>query len=83
MFAADADLELGPHLAPALDTDLDQFADALLVERHEGIARQDAAPGIDAEEARRVVARDAERGLRQIVGAEREKLGGLGDLAGG
>ena len=38
--------------------------------------------GVDAEEARGVVARDAEGRLRQIVGAEREELGRLGDFAG-
>ena len=30
-----------------------------------------------------VVARDAERGLRQVVGAEAEELGFFGDLIGG
>ena len=53
MLAADADLELLSHLAAALDADPHQFADALPVDRHERIGRQDAARGVDAEEARR------------------------------
>ena len=56
MLAANADLELRLHGAAALDADLHQFADALLVDRDERIARQDAALGVDAEETRRVVA---------------------------
>ena len=54
---ADADFELGTDFSSALDADAHQFADALLIDRHERIAGQDAARGIDAEEARRVVAR--------------------------
>ena len=69
MLAADADLELAAHLAAALDADPHQFADALLIDRDEGIGRQNAARGVDAEERGRVVATDAERGLRQVVGA--------------
>src|SRR4029078_7491963 len=61
MLAADADLELAAHLAAALDADPHQFADALLIDRDEGIGRQNAARGVDAEERGRVVATDAER----------------------
>ena len=82
VLAADADLQLRAHLAAALDADAHQFTDALLVDRHERIGRQDPARGINAEEARGVVARNAERRLRQIVSAEREELRRLGDLAG-
>src|SRR5207244_7804144 len=74
VLAADADLEPAPSLAPALDADAYQFADALAVDRHERIGREDAARRVRPEEARGVVAADAERRLRQVVGAEGEEL---------
>src|SRR4051794_31286337 len=37
VFAADADLEVCPRLAAALDADLDQFADAVAIDRDERI----------------------------------------------
>src|SRR6187455_1336838 len=82
MLAADAELEVATGGTAALGGDADEFADAFAVERHERIGRQDAFGGIDAEEARGVVAADAESGLRQVVGAEGEELGAGGDLAG-
>src|SRR5262249_19387662 len=82
MLAADAELEIVPRLAPALDRNLDELADAFTVERDERIDRQDALRRIGTEKARGVVAADAERGLGQIVGAEREEFRGFGDLAG-
>ncbi len=82
MLAADAELELASRRPAALGGKPDQFADAVAVERHERIGRDDALRLVDAEKARRVVAADAVGGLRQIVGAEREELGRLRDLAG-
>src|SRR5262245_5271010 len=63
MLAADAELEGVAHLATAIGRDADQLADAFAVERHERIDRQDALGLIRTEEARRIVARDAERRL--------------------
>jgi hypothetical protein len=77
VLAANAEFELRPHLAAALGGDAHQFADALAVDRHERIGRQDALRRIDAQKARGVVAADAEGGLRQVVGAEGEELRGL------
>src|SRR5262245_34476738 len=82
VLAANSDLELGARLAPALDTDTDQFTNTLAVDRHERVAAQNAARRIGPEEAGRIVAADAERGLRQVVGAEREERCRLGDLTG-
>ncbi len=82
VFAANTDLQLGPHLAAALDTDFNQFADATLVDRHEWIDRENAARGVDTEETRRVIARNAKRRLRKIVGAEREEFGALRNFVG-
>ena len=71
MLAADADLEAFTNRPTALHADLDQFADAFTVDRHERVRREDAALGVDTQEARGIVARDAESRLCQIVRAER------------
>src|SRR5436305_705516 len=42
VLAADAELDVRPCAAAALDTDLDLFADILLVNRDERIGRKDA-----------------------------------------
>src|SRR4029077_4608028 len=74
VLAANAELERVARLAAAVRRDADQFADALAVERNERIGLENAFGGVGAEEARRIIARDAERGLRQVVGAEGEEL---------
>src|ERR1051326_2831361 len=56
VLAADAELENVASLATARDRDSDQLADALAIERDEGIDRQNAFGRIRTEEARRVVA---------------------------
>ena len=84
VLAADAEPEVRPHGAAALDRHPHQLADSLLVDRAERrplddpdvlVVRDDA--GFD------VVAREAERRLREVVGAEREELGVARDVAGG
>jgi hypothetical protein len=53
--------------------------------RHERIDLENALLGIGVEDRRRVVAREAETGLRQVVGAEREEFRARlarGDLVG-
>src|SRR5277367_1547553 len=70
MLAADADLEIGPRLAAARDADLDQFADAVAIDRDERIDLQNSLGDVGAEESGGVVATDAIGGLGQIVGAE-------------
>src|SRR5262249_16543658 len=82
VLAADADLELRPRRAPTLDPDPDELGDALAVDGDERIGCKNSARHIGAEKARRVVATDAEGGLGQIIGAEREELRACGDLAG-
>ena len=82
VLAADPDLEVGTGLAAARHADLHQFADAVAVDRDEGIDREDALGDIGAEEAGGIVAADAVGGLGQVVGAEREELRGLRDVAG-
>ena len=73
---------LGPRLAAACHADLHQRADAVVVDRLERIVRHDVVLAVVVDEAAVVVAAHAERGLRQVVGAEAEELGLLGDLIG-
>src|SRR5438876_10354285 len=84
MLAADAELQVRSHPVRLVDGDLHERADAVLVERLEWIAWVDTEP-VDVwnEEAARVVARHAERGLGQVVGAEREEIGDARDLVRG
>src|SRR5581483_7263770 len=82
VLAADTELELAPRRAAALDGDPHQAADAVLVEDLERVPLEDAVVQVAREElALGVVARDAERGLREVVGAEREEVRVPGDLA--
>ncbi len=82
MLAADAELELGPRLATALGGDVDQLAHTLDVERGEGIMLEDAALLVLLQERCRVVAAEPKGGLREIVGAEAEKICRQGDVSG-
>src|SRR3546814_3089514 len=68
MLAADAELDVLAHAAAALGGQLDQFADAGLIDGDEGIALEDAGLEVIFHEQRGIVAADAERGLGQVVG---------------
>src|SRR3954454_15206291 len=50
MLAADSELDVGPGAAAAVDPDLDQFADALLVDRDERIGGEDVPRCVGTEE---------------------------------
>jgi hypothetical protein len=80
MLAANAELDAGPRRSPALGRDLHQFADAFAVDRDERVAREDALFDVGGEKRRRVVARNAECGLRQVVGAEGKEFRRLRDF---
>src|SRR5262249_57932563 len=82
VLAANADLQFCANFAASIDTYFDQLAYAQLINRDERIGRKYAARGIDAEETRRVIARNPEGGLGQVVGAERKEFGGLRNFAG-
>src|SRR5512132_265628 len=56
VLAADPDLEPGPRGAPARDADLDQLADALLVQLREGIGGEQLLLQVEREELADVVA---------------------------
>ncbi len=83
MLAADADLELGPHRAAAVDAEGNELAHALLVHRLERVDRQNFLGQVIRQEASDVVAREPERHLGQVVRPEGEELGRLRHLAGG
>src|SRR6266852_8408376 len=83
MLAADPDLEVLPRLSTLGDGHRHQPPHAVLVDRLEGVARQDLALEVaDDEVPLGVVARVAESHLREVVGAKGEELRFLGDLAG-
>ena len=80
VLAADAELEVGPGAPALLDGDLHQPADAVDVDGLERRDREDALVEVGGEErGLDVVPGEAPRGLGQVVGAEGEELGGLGD----
>src|SRR5207245_2195582 len=72
VFTANAELEVAARLAPSFGGDLHELADAVTVDRHERVDRKNPQARIRAEEARGIITADAERGLGEIVGAERE-----------
>src|SRR5262249_34288522 len=81
VLAADPGLQAGLRRSAALDADAHQLADTVHVERLEGVVLEDAVLEIEGQElALRVVAREAERRLRQIVGPEREEIRVVCDL---
>ena len=80
---ADAKLDVVLDAARPLDRELHQGTDALLVERLERVALEHAVLQVARQElALGVVAREAERCLREVVRAERAEVGKLGDLVG-
>ena len=82
VLTADADLEVGPRLATALDAGPHEIPDALRVNRRKRILLEDLLLLVDLQELAAVVARKAERELRQVVRAEREELRVTRDLIG-
>ena len=83
VLAADADLEARPGGPAPLGPELDQLADAVEVDGLEGVARQEPELEVGVHHpALDVVAAEPERHLREVVGAEGEEVGHLGDLVG-
>lgn len=77
MFTANAELQFRQRLAAAFGGDADQFPHAVEIERDERVALDDAFALIGIDEARRVIAGNAEGRLRQVVGAEGKELRGF------
>ena len=83
VLAADPELDARLRASPALDRDPHEVADPVLVEHLERVPLEDAVLEVVREElALRVVAREAERRLREVVRPEGEEVGLLGDLVG-
>ena len=81
MFAADAELDLGPGRPAALRAQRDKLPDALDVEADERIARENALLHVNAQETARIVARQTQRRLGEIVGAKAEEHRFFRDVA--
>ena len=81
VLATNPQLQLRPRLPPAFGRDAHQLAHARDVQAQERVRSHDPLICIRRQNRRCVVARQAQRGLCQVVGAEREKLGVAGDLA--
>src|SRR5712671_7094441 len=85
MLAADAHLELGAGLSAALDAPAHQQTYAFDIERLEWIRRKHAGLlfiHIVRQKPPGIIARQAHRGLREVVRAKREKVRDLRDLVG-
>src|SRR6187399_1779609 len=82
VLATDADLEIWSRRTSIAHRHRDQLANAALVELLERIFRQQSFLEIVWQEAPRIVATEAERGLREVVCAERKELRFLRDLVG-
>ncbi len=83
VLAADAELEVGLDRASALGPERHELADALLIDRLERVLLEHAVLEVDREEpVLGVVAREADGRLREVVRAEAEEVGRLGELGG-
>src|SRR5437868_3424722 len=80
MFTTNSDLEIGTGFAAAFGTHANKLAYAFAVQRRERILLEDAFCQIRGQHLVDVVAREAERGLSEVVGAKGEELGLLRDL---
>ena len=80
VFAADTAAHLGTGLTAELDSHLHQLADADRIETGERIGLVDLVRVVCGQELACVVAREAERHLRQVVRTEAEELRFLRDL---
>ena len=83
VLAADAAAHAGTRLSAEFDRHLHQLADADGVEASEGIGLIDLVRIVCGKELARVVTREAEGHLREVVRAEAEEFRFLGDLVRG
>src|SRR6478672_10113032 len=70
MLPADADFQILARLTTTLHTNRDDRADAVDVDRRKGILVENFLVLIDAQEFADIVSGEAERQLREVVGAE-------------
>ena len=74
VFATNAELDAVTRAPPAFGGHFHQLPHAIDVEADKGIAREDTLVDIGCEEARGIVATDAQRRLREVIGAEAEEF---------
>ncbi|MPM36798.1 hypothetical protein SDC9_83400 [bioreactor metagenome] len=83
VLTTDTGLQAGLPAAALLDADPDQLADTVPVDLGERVGRDDVVVDVGVEErALGVVTRQADPGLGEVVGAEAEVVGVVGDLVG-
>ena len=70
VFAADTNFQVGPRFASAFGRHSDQLPDAFAIQRRKWILLQNPFCQIRGQHFVHVVAREAERGLREVVRAE-------------
>jgi len=83
VFAADTEFDVRTSGAALGDRDFHELTHPGLINRGEGVLLHDIGLLISAEEGTGVVARHAEGGLGEVVGAEAEELGGVRDFISG
>src|SRR6185503_17244660 len=75
MLAANTNLQSRTRAATLGHCALHQLSHACLIERSKRVLLEDASLHVRRKEVVNVIARDAIRGLRQVVGSEAEELG--------
>src|SRR3954463_4495106 len=80
MLTADADLQIRTRLATFLYAHLHQLSDAFTIKDGKRILLQDSLAQVCRQELVDVITREAESGLRQVVGAEAKELSVFRDL---
>ena len=80
VLTADTAVKFGTGLTSKLDRHLHQLADADGIQTREGIGFVDLVRIVRGQELAGIVTREAERHLRQVVGAEAEELRFLGNI---
>src|SRR5690606_22154282 len=80
MLATNAELEVLSCFPPSHTGGLHERSNAGLVERREGILREDFVLQIVRKERANVIAGEPKGHLRQVVGPKAEELGVLGDF---
>ena len=82
MLAANAHLDVRAGLAPPLNSNADQIANAFLIETDEGVLIENTLLDIGIEEPTAVIAANTKGGLCQVIGTERKEFGGLRQISG-
>ena len=82
MLSADAYLEVRPGRATPPDPNLYHLSDPFDINGRKGVGLEDALLHVEGEELPDVVPAVAEHHLGHVIGAEREKIGVLGDFVG-